>query len=807
MFFGFVILIGIGVGAIIGAWGVGRLSIADYDGEVALPGLSAPVHVKRDRYAVPRIEAQTMADAYRVLGYLHAQDRMFQMEMTRRVGAGRLAELIGPSVVTLDQLMRTLGLYMLAEQTVDTMDEAPRAALEAYAAGVNHWIDTHAGPLPPEYLILRTSPDPWTPADSVVWGYLMALQLSDNWRGEIARARLADRLTPEQVSDIWPSSPVDGPTTLAANFKHLCCRDPQIFKRMAQVIPGMTIASEVDLAGIPFAFASASNEWALSGDHTASGAPLLANDPHLGFSAPLLWYLAEILTPDQHLTGATVPGVPFMILGHNGHIAWGFTTTHADVQDLFIERPDPADPLRYLTPDGSTPFELRRETIDIRGEDSISMTVRTTRHGPVISDISDDAAALAQDGEIIALAFTALSPENKTSEAIYDMNRAHNWPEFVAALEKFHSPAQNIIYADVDGHIGFYLTGRLPVRQGGDGLLPVPGWTGDFDWRGYVPFARQPHRLDPPNGRLVNANNRVVPSDFPFMVTAEWPDGSRAQRIEERLAALDGATVEDFREIQTDIVSLPARQLIDVLLPLADVTASNETAVDLLRRWDGAMDRQRPEPLIYAAWLQHLVRQLTADELGDVAPPYGLERPAVLINMLTNRQVWCNNVMTPATESCAAIVDASLTAALADLREAVGETIDDWRWGDLHRARFGHQVLGRIPVLRDIIDVTIATDGGDGTVNRGTYRSVAAADGGPRFDHIHGAGFRAIYDLSDLARSQMIVATGQSGHPLSRHFGDFAEIWRDGGYLSPGLRVDGVGGFPRDQQIFRSPEF
>ncbi|MCZ6604372.1 MAG: penicillin acylase family protein, partial [Alphaproteobacteria bacterium] len=753
----------------------------------------------------------TMEDAYRVLGWLHAQDRMFQMEMNRRVGAGRLAEILGSSVLGVDRLMRVLDLYRAAEDAVADMAPGPKLALDAYADGVNSWLAQHDGPNPPELMALGIDPEPWKAADSVVWGMLMALQLSDNWRTEITRARIAERLSPDQLADLWPPADPNGSTTLAANFGAYCCRNKELFAGLADVIsrPG---------AGI-FALSDASNEWVVSGAHTATGAPLLANDPHLGFSAPLLWYLTEIVTPALHLTGVTVPGVPLLLLGHNGHIAWGFTTTHADVQDLFIERVDPADPLRYLTPDGSAPFELRRETIFVRGRDEPeSLTVRTTRHGPIISDISEDAAGVSQEGELIALAFTALAAVNKTTEALYDLNRATDWTEFTAALENFHAPVQNIVYADTSGHIGFYVSGRLPVRAAGDGTLPVPGWTGQFDWTGFVPFAEMPHRLDPRAGRIVNANNRVVDGNYPYLVTADWPDAQRADRINELLDVPGDATVDRFAAIQTDIVSLVARELLPMLLEMAgNMEARGEAAgeaaeeeidplaaeaVRRLAAWDATMDRELPEPLIFTGWLTQLGLHLYGDELGSAAQDFLFIRPRVLSRMLGERHreshQWCDDVGTSDVEDCPTIVRAALVDALARLADEAGDDLGKWRWGDFHRARFSHQIFGRVPGLRSLVDIVIETDGGDFTVNRGTHMPPWARDSGDDFDftHLHGAGYRAVYDLGDLANSRMIIATGQSGHPLSRHFGDLTSLWRDGAYLQLGRRRTGENGFP-----------
>ena len=753
-----------------------RASLPDYEGEIAIPALTGPVEVIRDEHAVPHIFAASLPDAYRALGYVHAQDRLFQMEINRRIGAGRLAELIGETGLSADRFMRTVGLYAQAESAVAAMDEEVRAVIEAYAEGVNAWLIGNDGPLPPGVLALRVEPEPWRPADTVVWASLMALRLSNNLGDELLRARLADRLEPAQIADLWPAGPADQAVTLpdlAALYRQLP------LDALAAALPDM------------FARASASNEWAVSGQHTESGRPLLANDPHLGFSAPGLWYLARIVTPELTIAGVTIPGVPLAILGHNERIAWGFTTAHADVQDLFIERLDPADPNRYLTPDGSAPFTTRVEEIHVRGRDMPArLVVRTTRHGPVISDIGGRAAAAVAPGHVLALSFTALLPDDRTSEATYWVNRAQDWREFVDALRRFHAPMQNMVYADVDGTIGFYAPARVPIRRNGDGSAPVPGWTGEFDWVGFVPFAELPQAVNPARGRIVNSNNRIVGDDYRYLIAADWPDGFRARRIEDLLDARPKHSSASFTAIQGDITSTAALQLLSTLVPMARaerrrVAAANASplipsALDRLAAWDGAMARSRPEPLIAMTWLRALGTRLYADELGPLADDYGGLRPRVIERILTARTAWCDVTTTPGRESCAAQALAALDDGLRLLSERLGDEIDEWQWGDLHQALFRHELFGRVAVLRTLTDIMLPTDGGPFTINRG-FASLRDGDG--LFRHVHGPGFRAVYDLSDLDASLFSIATGQSGHPLSRHYDDLSQPWRDGTYL------------------------
>lgn len=726
-------------------------------GRVALPGLGAEVEVLRDSNAVPHIFAARMTDAYRALGFLHAQDRLLQMELNRRVGAGRMSELIGSIALPTDRLMRVLGFYSLAEQHYRSLDAATRAALDAYAKGVNAYLGSAARVLPPELVLLEGTPEPWQPADSLVWAKLMALSLSENWRGELTREIARTRLTPEQRDDIWPEVGGGRAVTL-----------PQ--QRAALETEAMTRMAELLDRVLPVA--DASNIWAVAGGRTASGKPLLANDPHLGFTAPGLWYLARIVTPELELTGATVPGVPFHILGQNGSVAWGLTTPGSDTQDLFIERP--AGPDAYQSPDGPRTFDTRTELIRVRFRDRPeTLVVRSTRHGPVVSDLDAPRA----DGTVLALAWTALAPDDRTPQALHRMNQARSWPAFREALEDFHSPQQNVAFAATDGTIAFLTAGRTPIRKSGDGTVPVPGETGAYDWVGTIPFDGLPQVVDPPSGKIVNGNNRLVGRDFPYLIARDWADGFRAYRIEGLLDQAQGLTVEAMSAIQFDALAAEASTILPKLLAQldGDTSAPRQAAARLLTAWDLKMDRERPEPAIYAAWLGAVWRRVTADELGELAGALAQPR-AVLARMLGERDAWCDDRRTPAVETCAEQVRAGLGEALAQLTERLGSDQGKWRWGDAHQARFRHQLLGRIPIIGDAFGILVRTDGGNFTINRGTFLS----DGARAFEHVHGPGYRAVYDLSDPKQSRFMIATGQSDRPFSAHYADLTPRWARG---------------------------
>ena len=735
-------------------------------GTVAIPGLDATVEVVRDRQGVPHIFAATERDAYRALGYVHAQDRLWQMETMRRAGAGRLAELVGTRfgdfALRNDRAMRTLGVYRAAEAMAATLSPGARAAFDAYADGVNAYLATRREALPIEFQLLRHTPEPWKPADSLVWAKLMALQLSANYRDELFRARVLQRLTPAQVEDLFPADPPGAPVTLAAELRGL----------------DLEPAVRRTLAALPtLGFDTASNEWALTGARTTTGKPILANDPHLGLDAPILWYLARIVTPGFTMTGATVPGVPLHILGHNGHVAWGFTTTHSDTQDIFVEKIDPQDAARYVAPDGNRPFGQRTETIRIAGQPDEALSVRETRHGPVISDLEAPEATPA--GHALALAFPGLAGDDSSAEALYRLNHAADAEAVRQALRLHVAPQQNVVYADRSGEVGFLSPARVPIRRKGDGRVPVPGWTGEYDWTGFLPVYALPQAVNPPSGQFVNANNAVVGHDYPYRLATEWPDPSRAKRIVEMLGS-GRHSVEDVARQQMDSVSLPARDFLPELLKYPVPKGIATDAVALLRGWDGTMARDRPEPLIFEAWQRELVRTVFADELGADFPSYWDLRPAALRHVMRNAPQWCDDVTTPAKETCADAVATALTTALAALEKRHGSNPGRWRWGDEHRAMLNHRMIGQMPVIGGMADLSIETDGGFFTVNRGTTR---IRDSAAPFAHVHGAGYRGVYDLADLDNSRFVIATGQSGNPFAPHWGDLVSTWRDGGSL------------------------
>ncbi|HZM32903.1 MAG TPA: penicillin acylase family protein [Burkholderiales bacterium] len=756
----FIVLALIGVLILGGGYLHLRRSLPEVQGEIAVAGLSGPAEILRDAFGIPHIFARSVEDAQFALGFAHAQDRLWQMEMNRRTGSARLAEVLGVRAVDTDRFLRTLGLRQVAEANLKGYDEETRRQLEAYAAGVNAFLDTDPV-LPPEFWIFGVKPEPWTPVDSVVWTKIMAWDLGGNWRNELLRLRMAKTLPLERIEEFFPPYPGEAAVKL-----------PDLLAEKGSG-PFSRISALAEKGPDPFFLVGgASNSWVVSGDRTASGKPLLANDPHLGLTAPVVWYFVHLNAPGMDVIGASLPGVPGILLGRNQRIAWGFTNTGPDVQDLYLE-------------DENGSFTTIEETIKVKDAPDVTLRVRRSRHGPVISDVSPLAASAAPAGRAIAMAWTALADDDLTMQAGLKLARAENWEQFLEALRDFHVPQQNVTYADVDGNIGFVAAGKVPVRKPGNarkGLAPAPGSDTRYDWAGAIPFDELPRAYNPPSGAIVTANHKITPSKYPHYITSEWQPPYRARRIEELLAAVRHHGAPSFARIQLDTYSLAARELLPFLLETAPRTADAAEAVSMLAAWDGNMAADRAEPLILVAWWRELARALFADELGEAFRSAWSTRAMFLVRILEgkgNEASWCDDVNTKEIETCAYVLQASLESALEDLRRRYGSELREWKWGEAHEARLRHRPLTGSSWLRRWFDIVVPSPGDAYTVNVGRSDFVDEQD---PYGNRHAASLRAIYDLADPQASLFIHPGGQSGNPFSAHYRSFADAWRHGEY-------------------------
>ena len=745
-----------------------RQSLPKTEGEIHLSGLAARVDVLRDRYGIPHIFAASLEDASFALGFVHAQDRLWQMEMSRRIAAGRLAEIVGTGGLETDRFLRTLGVRRSAEANLRTLDAETRKLLEAYAAGVNAFL---AGDpvLPPEFWLTGARPEPWTPADSVGWVKMMAWDLGGNWRDELLRMRLSKTLPLARIHQFLPPYPGEQPPVIA-DLKELYSTLDRDAVRLARFAP--------DNEGI------GSNNWVVSGARSESGKPLLANDPHLGLTAPPVWYFAQLSTPGINVIGATFPGVPGVILGRNERVAWGMTNTGPDVQDLYLEKLDAAG--GYHTPEGPQPFQVVEEIIRVKGAEPERLRVRISRHGPVISDVSRAAQDEAPRGHVIAFAWTALAEDDRTIQFALRMARAREWDGFLAAARDFHAPQQNIVYADIEGNIGFVAAGRVPQRRPDNdlkGMAPAPGWLARYDWVGNIPFEQLPRSFNPAEGAIVTANHRITPPGYPHFIGFDWQPPYRAERIQQLLDAAPKHSVQSFARIQADVVSLAMRELLPKLLAARPRSEEARKALALLAKWDGAMRPERAEPLIAWAWWRELTRAIYADELGEAFRANWLARAVFLGKVLSGDPAharWCDDVRTPATETCEEVLALSLDAALADLARRYGADPTRWRWGEAHVARHEHRPFSRQPLLAPLFDITVPSPGDAFTVNVGRNNF---NDEAQPFANRHAASLRAIYDLSDLEKSLYIHSGGQSGNILSDHYDAFTQAWAKNEYI------------------------
>jgi penicillin amidase len=786
------------------------------DGELRADGLHGAVTLERDSADVTHIRAQSPRDAWFALGFAHAQERGWQMEFNRRVMRGTLSELLGEATLETDKLLRTLGIVQAAERQLARLEPRTRDALQAYSEGVQSFYRDRRQALSPEFLVLGARPGDdgrpvWEPVDSVGWSLMMALDLGGNWGTEFARLSAAQVVDTRRLWELFPPYPGEAPASavdLPALYRQL-----GVYKaagaapaRTSAVQDGVRAGLQEAARAWSVAFVrdagtvegKGSNAWVVHGSRTTSGKPLLANDPHLGLSAPAIWYFARLQapagvgTPALDVMGATLPGLPFVVLGRTRQVAWGFTNTGPDVQDLYLEQLNPMDRGQYRVPgaDGTPPtwaaFEQRREVIRVKDKPDVVFTVRRTRHGPVLSDAQRAHGELLDlDRHVIALRWSALDADNATPVAMHKANEAISVQALVDAFAHYHSPMQNVVMADTAGRIGFKAVGRVPVRAPDNdirGIAPAPGWEARYDWTGWVPYAQTPEQglspgADGTPAWVANANQRITPPDYAHFLGQDWAVPYRFDRIVALLSATPRHDADSMARVQADQVSLATRRLLPFLQAARSPHPLAAPVQRQLQGYAGDMQRDSAAALVFAVWVDELTRGMLVPRLGEArfAALYGKRqfRGTVETALETDDAWWC------APGGCAAHTADALTRALDRIQALHGADVGAWRWGDAHPALSTHKPFGNVPLLARWFDVRVPSGGDAFTVNVGQYWP---NDAKAPFANRHAASLRAIYDLGDLERSRFIYQTGQSGLVFSPRYRDMAAQWGEGRY-------------------------
>lgn len=742
-----------------------RRSLPQVTGELNLKGLGAPVTVTRDDRGIPHIEAQTELDLFRAQGYVTAQDRLWEMDLTRRAVAGRLAEVMGEGMLSTDKFFRTLTLRRAAEASVPELSPDTVAILTAYAEGVNAFIDqaVAAGSLSPEFTLLGYQPEPWSIVDSLSIGKYMAYDMNgEQMQSEIFRYQLRQAVGDQLTEQLVPAYPADGVTIMKA-------AEGTPAKKAAYA-PMPADNSRIDVSGLmaaapwPEEFVG-SNNWVISGRLTATGKPLLANDPHLSLRTPSIWYQSHLMVKGGlNVIGVTIPGAPGLILGHNEKIAWGMTNTDPDVLDLYIERRNPANPYQFEYQGKWEDATVHKETIKVKGKADVPVEIVVTRHGPIVSEVGGTEGNRPK--EALALKWTAHMPSREI-EAVLAFDRAQSWPEFRQALQLFKGPTQNFVFAAVDGTIAYHAGGVVPIRNQGDGTVPVPGWTDAYEWKSFITFDEMPEVVNPADGFIATANNKVVDDAYPYFLTYAWAQPYRATRIRQVLMGKGQFTVEDLQKLQTDYRDLQAEWLAPVLLTrmsgaIPTLTNTEQQALRLVQSWNYEDAADQGAPLVYHTWWDHLTKLLYEPKMGAALygqmTDKGLITDAILRAAATGQE----NDWIKAAGGLEKLVRDSFKLTVEDLSKRYGNEPTKWYWGNFHRIGPAHPIGAEVPALGWILNPKSQAVSGSGLTvgamgfNRTTGNVTLAAP------------WRHVVDFADVqGNSRDILNPGQAGHPLS----------------------------------------
>lgn len=780
-----VVLVIVGAGG--GYWFITK-SHPQINGTLHVAGLKAKVEIVRDPLGVPHIYADNVDDLFFAQGYVQAQDRLWQMELFRRIGHGRTAELSGSSsAVDDDKFLRTIGLSRAARADWENASEEEKRVFTAFAAGVNAFVDSHRGNLPLEFTLIGIAPESWQPVDSVAWAKVMALNLGGNRSAELLRSRLLDKFGPDKLKDLVPPYPADGPFVIPPEAKEYKAHPPTHPLTHSPALsigdPDFAAIAAID-ARLGIGADIGSNNWVVDGTKTTTGKPLLANDPHLGIQMPSIWYAVGLhcrnVTADcpYNVVGMTFAATPSVVIGHNDRIAWAMTNVGPDVQDYFIEKVNPLNPNQYEFQGKWEDFQIVREVIRVKGKPDEVIEVKISRHGPIMTPV------LKGVTQPLALQWTAIRERSHVLGALLKVDRARNFDEFRDALKLFDVPSQNFIYADVDGNIGYQMPGNIPIRAKGNGTVPVPGWTGEYEWKGYIPFEELPFVYNPPTHYIVTSNQQVVPNSYKYLITNDWRAPYRAMRINAMIKAKDRLSPEDFQAIQGDVTSIPLQR---VQKHLVGLTFEKDKflptrALEFVKTWDGRLGTESVGAAIMQATYRRLVRNTFADKMdADLFTAYfdqgDAHRMALLALLEQPNSEWWDDPSTSQKETRDDVVKKSYEQGVDDLGKQYGDAPAEWRWGRLHTATFAHPV-GSVKPLDLLFNVGPIAVPGDGyTVNNTGFRD------SKDYSEQVVASMRLIVDLSNWDRSLAIHTTGQSGLPLHKHYGDMVLMWRDVKYV------------------------
>jgi penicillin G amidase len=808
-----VVVLGLIVGG--GLTYVTRRPFPQVSGKIYVTGPQGVVTVTRDRSGVPHIYADTPHDLFFAQGYVTAQDRLWQMEFSRRIGAGRLSEILGKSTLGDDLFIRAIGWRRAAEADYQLLEASERDVLQWYADGVTAFINTHLNNLPLEFIILgltgaKFKPEPWTPVDTLTWGKVMAWDLGGNWEDELLRSRLLAQHGSERgqqiINALWPPYPAGKPIIVPGGVAWQDLGQGALTEAASLRQLLQTGKGEIG-----------SNNWVIAGSRTATGKPLLANDMHLAIQMPSIWYEVglhcETVSPScpYNVTGYVFPGVPGVVVGHNDRIAWAVTNLGPDVQDLYLERVNPQNPNQVEFQGKWEDVQVVPETVRIAGKNlpkdfqptanmqvtydpatdttSVVSNVRVTRHGPILNDV---VKSLRASPQAVAMKWTAIQPGASAVPALLAIDRAQNWDEFRAALRRWDVPSQNFIFADVDGNIGYQAPGLIPIRANpaktsevsGDGALPVPGWTGDHEWTGYIPFDELPSRFNPAEGFIVTANHAVVDATYPYLIARDWDYGYRAQRLTDMIRAREKLSIDDVKTIQGDNYSVFADQLMPYLKVIRANSPLQQAALDALTRWDRVDRRDSVGASVFEATVFNLVLAAFGDDLGpELVEDYwggGATQRAAIGALLDrpNDPMWDDTSTAGRAETRDDVLQRAFEEACKELASRLGGNVSQWTWGRLHTTTFRNGSLGKsgVAFIEAIFNRgPVVTDGSSTVVNNTSY----SAKPGDRYAVVHGPSERYIADLADWGRSLSVHTTGQSGHPFNKHYDDFIDLWRN----------------------------